>query len=46
VNPFGRLRWFLGRLISPVRTFVPGSTPSSAEADAASDPAEGDKTEE
>jgi hypothetical protein len=31
VNPFGRLRWFLGRLISPVRTFGPGSAPSSAQ---------------
>ncbi|HWU23920.1 MAG TPA: hypothetical protein VN088_20450 [Nocardioides sp.] len=29
MNPFGRLRWFLGRLISPVRTFGPGSTPSA-----------------
>jgi PTH1 family peptidyl-tRNA hydrolase len=28
VNPFGRLRWFLGRLVSPVRSAAPGSFPS------------------
>ncbi|GAB4012401.1 hypothetical protein [Nocardioides ultimimeridianus] len=37
MNPFGRLRWFLGRLISPVRTLGPGSTPSSAPADVEAD---------
>ncbi|HJQ07566.1 MAG TPA: hypothetical protein VJ872_19100 [Nocardioides sp.] len=46
MNPFGRLRWFLGRLISPVRTFVPGSTPSSAEAVDSDRPAEENDDEE
>lgn len=29
--PLGRLRWFLGRLISPVRAVAPGSFPSRDE---------------
>ena len=40
MNPFGRLRWFLGRLVSPVRSVVPGSLPSTGSASPAA-PEEG-----
>ena len=37
MNPFGRLRWFLGRLVSPVRAVVPGSTPAADSPDEAAE---------
>lgn len=29
MSPLGRLRWFLGRLISPARTLAPGGSPTA-----------------
>lgn len=43
---FGRLRWFLGRLISPVRAVAPGSTSASQAEPGPEDREDGDDEED